>query len=483
MDLSSATEKAQLAEAGNAFRFRVNCARFGFAAGALDVFGTVCASISAHFLYRVTAAGSYGFYSVESAVCVGLIAGFLYVLTVRSAGLYDLSAFLYGKKLLLRISLHAISAVLLLIVFLFLLRAGPNVSRGTFLYFVPLQQIFILSSRLLSTRLAKTLTISGHLVGRPALLVGDGPELQQITGRYLLAEFGLQEVGRIPISSAVESGVEDALAAALALSRTAATQQLVVAIDWSNERKLERIREGLRRSALPALLLPDATVRRVAAQCIGLPQRSGVRAITLQRAPMPTVTLAFKRLLDIGLASFAIAALAPIMAATAVAIKWESDGPVIFRQRRHGFDRRPFTIFKFRSMTVLEDGAQILQATRGDKRVTRVGAFLRRTSLDELPQLFNVVLGHMSLVGPRPHALAHDNIYSDLIDRYYFRHHVKPGITGWAQINGARGQTQAIDQMKRRVDLDLWYIDHCSIWLDLLILARTCVSVLKDDAF
>jgi undecaprenyl-phosphate galactose phosphotransferase/putative colanic acid biosynthesis UDP-glucose lipid carrier transferase len=164
---------------------------------------------------------------------------------------------------------------------------------------------------------------------------------------------------------------------------------------------------------------------------------------------------------------------------SAVAIKLDSEGPVLFRQRRNGFNTSPFVIFKFRTMTVMEDGAELQQAKRFDPRVTLIGRVLRRTSIDELPQLLNVLRGDMSLVGPRPHALAHDDHYGNLLSDYAFRHHVKPGITGWAQVKGYRGETSRIDQMKGRVDHDLWYINNWSLLLDCKILALTCLEVMR----
>jgi undecaprenyl-phosphate galactose phosphotransferase/putative colanic acid biosynthesis UDP-glucose lipid carrier transferase len=152
---------------------------------------------------------------------------------------------------------------------------------------------------------------------------------------------------------------------------------------------------------------------------------------------------------------------------------------VFFRQRRNGFNAKQFPIFKFRKMTVMEDGATVVQAKRFDPRVTRVGRVLRRTSIDEVPQLLNVLCGDMSLVGPRPHALAHDDHYGDLLSAYAFRHHVKPGITGWAQVNGFRGETARVEQMKGRVDCDLWYINNWSLALDLKILVLTCRELVR----
>jgi undecaprenyl-phosphate galactose phosphotransferase/putative colanic acid biosynthesis UDP-glucose lipid carrier transferase len=160
-------------------------------------------------------------------------------------------------------------------------------------------------------------------------------------------------------------------------------------------------------------------------------------------------------------------------------IKLESRGPLIFRQQRKGFNGREFPILKFRTMKVLENGRAIPQARRNDARVTRVGRMLRATSIDELPQLINVLRGHMSLVGPRPHAVAHDDEYTELIANYAFRQHVRPGLTGWAQVNGLRGETSRLELMERRLNCDLWYIRNWSFWLDQKILVLTCFEVVR----
>jgi undecaprenyl-phosphate galactose phosphotransferase/putative colanic acid biosynthesis UDP-glucose lipid carrier transferase len=167
------------------------------------------------------------------------------------------------------------------------------------------------------------------------------------------------------------------------------------------------------------------------------------------------------------------------MLAALIAIKLDSKGPVLFHQTRTGKDGVPFRIYKFRTMDVLEDGPTILQACRDDPRVTRVGRWLRASSVDELPQLFNVLRGEMSLVGPRPHAVAHDQLYSKQIPNYVLRQHVKPGITGWAQVNGYRGETSSLELMQRRVDLDIWYAQNVSVLLDLEILVRTVFEVCR----
>ena len=191
-----------------------------------------------------------------------------------------------------------------------------------------------------------------------------------------------------------------------------------------------------------------------------------------------------KRTSDIVLASTILLLIAPLMAAIAIGVKWSSPGPIMFKQRRYGVDGREIVIYKFRSMTVLEDGSEIRQAVQGDLRVTPFGAFLRRYSLDELPQFINVLQGRMSVVGPRPHAVAHNEMYRKLIKGYMIRHKIKPGITGWAQVNGLRGETDTLDKMARRIEHDLAYLRNWSLRLDLEILVKTVFVVLiNPDAY
>jgi undecaprenyl-phosphate galactose phosphotransferase/putative colanic acid biosynthesis UDP-glucose lipid carrier transferase len=209
------------------------------------------------------------------------------------------------------------------------------------------------------------------------------------------------------------------------------------------------------------------------------PARKPALAIELQRAPLSEVQRLLKRITDVIVASFGLVFFLPLMAIAAIAIKLDSPGPVVFQQIRKGFNGKQFHILKFRTMTVQENGPNVVQATRDDLRVTTIGRLLRSSSIDELPQLWNVLKGDMSLVGPRPHALAHDNYFESLLSDYAFRHHVKPGITGWAQCNGARGAMPSIEHTAERVKLDLWYINNWSLWLDLLILVKTLVEVLR----
>ena len=207
---------------------------------------------------------------------------------------------------------------------------------------------------------------------------------------------------------------------------------------------------------------------------------NGVPVVGLCETPFTGVNQLVKRAEDLLLASLILALISPLMLAVALGVKLSSPGPVLFRQRRNGLDGREIMVWKFRSMRTQDNGPVVKQATRGDPRITPFGAFIRRTSLDELPQFFNVLQGSMSIVGPRPHAVAHNDEYRELVQSYMVRHKVKPGITGWAQVNGHRGETDTLDKMRARVEYDLEYLRHWSLGLDLRIIARTVGLVLGD---
>jgi len=217
----------------------------------------------------------------------------------------------------------------------------------------------------------------------------------------------------------------------------------------------------------------------------GVREIEGQPIVCLSDSPLGGGRWVGKWILDMVLASAFLLVAAPVMAAIAVAVKASSPGPVLFVQRRGGLDGREIVVWKFRTMrTHREEEGALTQARRGDPRVTRVGAFLRATSLDELPQLVNVLQGRMSIVGPRPHALEHDCFYRERIDSYLLRHRIKPGITGWAQVNGFRGETEALDKMELRVKYDLYYINNWSIWFDLKIIVLTLLhGVVQRNAF
>jgi putative colanic acid biosynthesis UDP-glucose lipid carrier transferase len=206
----------------------------------------------------------------------------------------------------------------------------------------------------------------------------------------------------------------------------------------------------------------------------------GMAVISVCETPFTGFNGVIKRSSDVVFSLLILLMILPVIALIAIAVKLESPGPIIFKQRRYGLDGEEILVYKFRSMRVTEDGAHIQQAQKNDQRITRLGALLRRTSLDELPQFFNVLQGRMSIVGPRPHAVAHNELYRKLIKGYMVRHKVKPGITGWAQVNGFRGETDTLDKMQGRIDFDLDYLRHWSLPLDINIILRTVRLVLKD---
>ncbi len=250
-------------------------------------------------------------------------------------------------------------------------------------------------------------------------------------------------------------------------------------LSWRDRRHIEEMKAAMAHLPVPVFLFADSEIEWLLTR--GREQVGDLVGFELQRAPLSRTDRALKRLLDLAVATTGLIVLSPLFALTALAILMETGRPVFFRQNRKGFGARPFAILKFRSMSVLENGSEVTQVTKADPRVTRLGRVLRRTSIDELPQLINVLRGDMSIVGPRPHAVAHDDLYDGLIASYAFRQHVKPGITGWAQVNGWRGETREVDQMKARVEHDIWYINNWSIWLDIKIIAMTALKILFDE--
>ncbi|HEX5392814.1 MAG TPA: undecaprenyl-phosphate glucose phosphotransferase [Rhodocyclaceae bacterium] len=207
----------------------------------------------------------------------------------------------------------------------------------------------------------------------------------------------------------------------------------------------------------------------------------GMPVVAVCETPFHGMNSFIKRASDLVLASLILLLIAPIMIAIAIAIRLGSPGPALFKQRRYGLDGKEIMVYKFRTMKVMEDGGEIRQATRNDDRVTPLGALLRKTSLDELPQFFNVLQGRMSVVGPRPHAVAHNELYRKLIHGYMIRHKVRPGITGWAQVNGLRGETESLDKMRARIEYDLAYLRNWSLLLDLKIILKTLLVVWKKQ--
>jgi Undecaprenyl-phosphate glucose phosphotransferase len=359
----------------------------------------------------------------------------------------------------------------------FSLKIGEVLSRGaTFGFFILGLTSLLVWRGILAHLLAKALE-NGAFSERRIVVIGEErrllssqilPELQRCGYRPAKVFSISQESDTTPdLPSTLGEAIENTINAV----RKDTIQDIFLMIPWARNRWIEFIVDSLSVLPISVHLLPDDDIAWYLHQRV---LRVGsIRATELKRTPLTRLEQTLKRTLDIIGASVGLIVLSPLMLSTAISIKLDSTGPVFFKQKRIGFNGRAFRIYKFRTMTVLEDGSTIRQATRDDPRVTRVGRLIRRGSIDELPQLLNVLSGEMSLVGPRPHAAAHDTDYEQRIADYAFRYHVKPGITGWAQVKGYRGETRTDDVMANRVECDLWYINNWSIWLDIKIILKT----------
>ncbi len=246
-----------------------------------------------------------------------------------------------------------------------------------------------------------------------------------------------------------------------------------------DENRIRETMQALNDTVVNIRWVPDIFAYRLINH--GVTELAGMPLLDLSITPISGINRVIKEVEDIVLASLILVLILPLMLVLAIGVKLSSPGPILFRQKRHGWDGREIEVWKFRSMRVhAEHAGTVTQARRDDERVTRFGRFIRRTSLDELPQFFNVLQGRMSIVGPRPHAVEHNDQFKGLIPDYLLRHRVKPGITGWAQVSGLRGETDTIDKMRARVELDLYYIEHWSIWFDLRIILQTALTVPFD---
>jgi Undecaprenyl-phosphate glucose phosphotransferase len=352
-----------------------------------------------------------------------------------------------------------------------------DLSRGDVLLFWAVGVVGLLAHRAAWIFTLPRALESGALRGRTivSLTCEEGVPLQftdNLTrhGYHAVAHFHIPDGG---------PRADEVIESVISLCRTSHVEEVMLFVDPERMSNVRWVARRLRVLPLPVTLVPFGTLAQLFQRA-----RSDIGdtvAIELQRAALSPVEQAIKRGIDIVLSLFGLIILSPILLATAIAIRLDSTGPALFRQTRHGFNGRPFRIYKFRTMSVMENGDIVEQAKKSDKRVTRVGRWLRQYSVDELPQLLNVFLGDMSLVGPRPHASAHERHFTSVIEKYAFRHHVKSGVTGWAQVHGARGETDTVDKMQRRVELDIWYINNWSIWLDFSIMIRTVLVVFTSD--
>lgn len=373
------------------------------------------------------------------------------------------------------------------IFFIFIIKRSTNFSRFVLVSWLVLTPLLLLSSRYaLRTAVAhiKRLGIRNRqiaIVGaseagiRFAESLDQQPELGlQVAGFYNVEDQADTAKCILPSKYSYIGNTLDALEAA----RKGLWDQLYLALPADRKDFTSRLISQFADTLTPVRLIPDNLTHSLFnARFVEI---ADTPVLCLYDAPLSIKSTVIKRIEDLLIGSMLLLLTLPVMVIIAAAIKLTSPGPILFKQSRHGLRGETFSVWKFRTMTVCENGDTVRQATRNDMRVTKVGAFLRKTSLDELPQFFNVIQGHMSVVGPRPHAVAHNEAYKTLIPGYMMRHMMKPGITGWAQINGWRGETDTLYKMQKRVECDMEYIRSWSLWLDLRIIFVTAFKTLHD---
>ncbi len=357
--------------------------------------------------------------------------------------------------------------------FAFLTKTTDNFSRGGTLGLVVGGAAGLLLLRTALVGVMQARAAAGRVASRHIFLVGDEEMIRAFSERHAPHEVGLRIVGAAVLRPGDDTRADD-LALAVASARVLRPDDVYILVPWGDRDRLEAAIDAFMGVPAAVHLAPERFLDKF--DDLHVIRNGSVASLHLVRRPLSSSEVLAKRTLDVALAATALALLAPLFAALAVMIRREGPGPVFFMQRRYGFNQEPFRIYKFRSMSAMEDGRSVRQATAGDSRITRVGRFMRRTNIDELPQLLNVLRGEMSLVGPRPHAMAHDQAFEREVALYARRHNVRPGITGWAQVNGWRGETDTPEKVVGRVEHDLFYIDNWSLMLDLSIMVRTVFS-------
>lgn len=375
------------------------------------------------------------------------------------------------------------STFLLLIISGFITQSSDFFSRIWVVSWLLTSTIMILIYRLILRKTLGALRAKGFNV-RTVIIIGDGALAQQVADRLEQhPEMGLVIQGIVSTHESTNKELTTTKGTLIrylgnlneldAIPKKYKTDQVWIVLPMSEVEKMEQVQTSLSNSSITIRMVPDIFGFRLLNQSVT--EVAGLPVINISTSHMLEGKNRFLKLLeDKILALLILILISPILIVLAIAIKSTSRGPILFKQYRTGANGQDFKVYKFRSMVVhSEEDGKITQATKGDSRITPIGAFMRRTSLDELPQFINVLQGRMSIVGPRPHALAHNEHYKTLVESYMRRHMVKPGITGWAQVNGFRGETDTIDKMENRVEYDLYYIENWSIWFDLKIIFLT----------
>ena len=355
-----------------------------------------------------------------------------------------------------------------LTLFFFLTKSGAEFSRVWAVLWFGLGLCGLLVVRVVLRQFLRWLRRKGYNQ-RKILIVGKEPLMGDLAMRLSKAPWmGLSVVGRHALVA--EADVDSV--ALNALINDLGVDQVWIALPLKDEPVVQAVITALSLSPVEIRYVPDLFGFRLFSHSVS--EVAGLPVINLSSTPMEGFNRVVKEIEDRVLAMLILLLISPVLLVIAIGVNLSSPGPVFFKQQRNGWGGKPIYVLKFRSMVVHQEAVgTVTQASKQDARITAFGAFLRRSSLDELPQFWNVMTGEMSIVGPRPHAVAHNDQYKVLVDDYMLRHRVKPGITGWAQVNGYRGETDTLDKMQKRVEYDLYYIEHWSVWLDLKIIALT----------
>ena len=357
----------------------------------------------------------------------------------------------------------------------FLLKVGSHYSRGmAFSLFVTGPLVLVIQQRLLGHWFASACR-TGKLAVQRVFVVGQPAEIAAHCRSTDVGQSGLAIVGTFALGDGSDADYDARrLAVAVDRARNCAPDTILVVLPLGQHARIQMVVDSFK--VVPASIQLGADLLLERYPALRTLRVGGMASLELVREPLTPVELLAKRIFDLAVAGTALVLLSPLFLAVAILIKCTSSGPVFYRQERHCYNRDRFRIYKFRTMYDQGTEPAFRQATRNDPRITPVGGWLRRTNFDELPQLLNVLFGEMSIVGPRPHAIAHDENFEQRITHYSRRHNIKPGITGWAQVNGYRGETDTDDKMRARVEHDLTYLDHWSLLFDIKIIALTVFS-------
>ena len=472
---SSETDRSSSLDFENRWRWPVSYRSIEVLAVIIDILIILSAGVLADTIYRLATTGFAS--EITDYPAAAAVAAALFVSLLKGRGLYKPMALLAWTFQVRAVMLIWIGVFMFLAGCVFVLKIGNTFSRGTIIFFAAIGLFGLVAHRTFWRRVLESGLASGKWSGRTIVLISENPSASDLQQQLLRHGFRIQRHFVLAPDNSHPSHWDGIISQAISYTRRSNVDEVFIAAELQSWPKLQKSAERLRLLPLPVNLVAVGPTSKLLMQPVSAIGNAAV--IELQRAPLNFFERSVKRAVDIVLAGTALIALMPLLTLVAIAIKLDSPGHVIFRQTRHGFNGKPFNILKFRTMTVLEDGDSVKQATSPDKRVTRVGLWLRRTSIDELPQLINVLNGEMSIVGPRPHAAAHDNYYDQVIANYAFRQRMKPGITGCAQVNGSRGETPTIDAMQRRIQLDLWYIENWSFQLELAIMFRTIIEIVR----